>query len=125
MAPAADTSKVPKTVLLADDSVAIHRIAQLTFANSDVTVVSARDGREAIEAIDRSAPDLVLADVDMPEGNGYQVAEYVRSRPDLASIPVLLLAGAFDPADVDEAQRAGVARYFESRAGAGPAPHGG
>src|SRR5256885_4007966 len=50
-------------------------------------------------------PDLVLADVFMPVRNGYEVCQYVKSDPSLAHIPVILLVGAFDPLDEQEAQR--------------------
>lgn len=92
---------MPKTVLLADDSLTIQRVVTLTFANEDVTITSVSDGDQAVESISRKKPDLVLADIAMPGRSGYQVAEFVRSRPELSSLPVLLLAGAFD--HIDEA----------------------
>lgn len=92
---------MPKTVLLADDSLTIQRVVTLTFANEDVTITSVSDGDQAVESISRKRPDLVLADIAMPGRSGYQVAEFVRSRPELSELPVLLLAGAFD--HIDEA----------------------
>lgn len=92
---------MPKTVLLADDSLTIQRVVTLTFANEDVTITSVSDGDQAVESISRKRPDLVLADIAMPGRSGYQVAEFVRSRPELSTLPVLLLAGAFD--HIDEA----------------------
>ena len=92
---------MPKTILLADDSLTIQRVVTLTFANEDVTITSVSDGDQAVESISRKKPDLVLADIAMPGRSGYQVAEFVRSRPELSSLPVLLLAGAFD--HIDEA----------------------
>jgi len=52
-------------------------------------------------------PDLVLADVFMPVRNGYEVCKYVKDDSSLAHIPVILLVGAFDPLDEQEAQRVG------------------
>jgi CheY-like chemotaxis protein len=98
---------VPKTVLLADDSITIQRVVALTFANEDVRIVSVGDGDQAIAAINQSAPDLVLADIGMPGRNGYEVAAYIRSHPRLSSLPVLLLAGAFEPVDATQAHQAG------------------
>ncbi|MFN7980855.1 MAG: response regulator [Vicinamibacterales bacterium] len=92
---------MPKTVLLADDSLTIQRVVTLTFANEDVTITSVSDGDQAVESISRKKPDLVLADIAMPGRSGYQVAEFVRSKPELSELPVLLLAGAFD--HIDEA----------------------
>ena len=98
---------MPKTVLLADDSVTIRRVVELTLAQEDVIVVSVPDGDRAVDAITQSAPDLVLADVAMPGRNGYELVEFVRSRPALASLPVLLLAGAFEPVDQTRAHLVG------------------
>ena len=56
---------MPKTLLLADDSLTIQRVVELTFAREDVRVISVTDGEQAIEAIKRSVPDVVLADIDI------------------------------------------------------------
>ncbi|HKT81622.1 MAG TPA: response regulator [Vicinamibacterales bacterium] len=87
------------TLLLADDSVTIQRVIELTFADEDIRVVAVSDGSQAIAALDRDRPDIVLADVSMPGQNGYDVARHVRATPSLASIPVVLLTGAFEPVD--------------------------
>jgi CheY-like chemotaxis protein len=97
---------VPRTLLLADDSVTIQRVIELTFADEDIRVVAVGDGDQAIAAIDRTPPDIVLADVGMPGRDGYEVAEYIRNTPHLAHIPVLLLTGAFEP--IDQARAAQV-----------------
>jgi CheY-like chemotaxis protein len=71
-------------LLLADDSVTIQRVIELTFADEDVQVVAVGDGRSAIEQIQRDRPDIVLADVGMPERDGYEVAAFVKGTPELA-----------------------------------------
>jgi len=95
---------MPYKLLLADDSVTIQRVIELTFADEDVQVIAVGDGQKAIDRIEAERPDIVLADVGMPERDGYEVAAFVKNTPHLAHIPVLLLTGAFEP--VDE-QRAG------------------
>ena len=87
------------TLLLADDSVTIQRVIELTFADEDVRVVAVSDGGEAIAMLDRTPPDIVLADVGMPGQNGYEVARHIRDTPRLAHIPIVLLTGAFEPID--------------------------
>ncbi|MBI2835501.1 MAG: response regulator [Acidobacteria bacterium] len=89
-------------LLVADDSVTIQRVIELTFADEDVQVTSVSDGQQAIQRIEAERPDIVLADVGMPERDGYEVAAYVKNAPHLAHTPVLLLTGAFEP--VDEAK---------------------
>jgi CheY-like chemotaxis protein len=87
--------------------VTIQRVIELTFADEDIRVVAVGDGQAALERIDRERPDIVLADVAMPYHDGYAVAKYIKSRPDLAAIPVVLLAGAFEPVDQARALDAG------------------
>jgi CheY-like chemotaxis protein len=104
-------------LLLADDSVTIQRVIELTFADEDVDVVAVGDGQLAIDRLEADPPDIVLADVDMPKRDGYEVAAYIKSRPKLAHIPVVLLTGAFEPVDQARAERAGssdvLAKPFE------------
>ena len=94
-------------LLLADDSVTIQRVIELTFADEDVQVLTAGDGEQAIASIQAERPDIVLADVGMPKRSGYDVAAFVKGAPELSHIPVLLLTGAFEPVDERRAQAAG------------------
>ena len=94
-------------LLLADDSVTIQRVIELTFAEEDVQVLAVGDGKHAIDRIQADRPDIVLADVGMPERDGYEVAAFVKSQPHLAHIPVLLLTGAFEPIDETRARAVG------------------
>jgi CheY-like chemotaxis protein len=98
---------MPKTLLLADDSVTIQRVIELTFAHEDVRVVSVSDGRRALQWLEGEWPDIVLADVDVPEVDGYALAEHVKTSPRLKDVPVLLLAGAFEPIDQDRVRAIG------------------
>ena len=105
------------TLLLADDSVTIQRVIELTFAEEDVQVVAVSDGDQAIQRLESAPPDIVLADIGMPGRNGYEVARYVRQTPKLAHIPVVLLTGAFEPVDHAKATEVGcdgvLAKPFE------------
>ena len=94
-------------LLLADDSVTIQRVIELTFADENVQVVAVGDGKEAIDRLQSDPPDIVLADIGMPERDGYDVAEFIKRDPRLAHIPVLLLTGAFEPVDDARARAIG------------------
>jgi DNA-binding response OmpR family regulator len=96
---------VTHKLLLADDSVTIQRVVELTFSGEDVDVVTVGDGEQAIARIPVELPDIVLADIGMPKRSGYDVAAFVKGRSDLSHIPVLLLAGAFEPVDETRAQQ--------------------
>jgi CheY-like chemotaxis protein len=108
---------VPHTLLLADDSVTIQRVIELTFADEDVRVVAVSDGDQAIARIEAAPPDIILADVGMPGKNGYEVAQHVKASPRLSHIPVVLLTGAFEPVDQARATQTGcegvLAKPFE------------
>jgi CheY-like chemotaxis protein len=98
---------VTPKLLLADDSVTIQRVIELTFADEDVQVLAVGDGRQAIERVQSDRPDIVLADIGMPERDGYEVAAFIKADPQLAHIPVLLLTGAFEPVDEVRARAVG------------------
>jgi CheY-like chemotaxis protein len=112
-----DKKKVPQTLLLADDSVTIQRVIELTFADEDITVVAVSDGDQAIERIEADPPDIVLVDIGMPGRTGYEVAQHIKQSPRLSRIPVLLLTGAFEPIDHEKATAVGcdgvLAKPFE------------
>jgi CheY-like chemotaxis protein len=108
---------VPYTLLLADDSVTIQRVIELTFAEEDIQVTAVSDGEQAIQRLQAAPPDIVLADIGMPGRNGYEVAQFIKQSPSLAHIPVVLLTGAFEPVDHARASEAGcdgvLAKPFE------------
>src|SRR5438876_7057372 len=79
----------------------------LALKDQGIDVVAVGNGEAAVRKISDLRPDLVLADVFMPVRNGYEVCQYVKMDPSLAHIPVILLVGAFDPLDEQEAQRVG------------------
>jgi CheY-like chemotaxis protein len=96
-----------RKLLLADDSITIQKVVDLTFADEGVSVVCVNNGREAIERLEDFAADVVLADVFMPQMNGYEVCEYIKQNDKLKHIPVMLLVGSFEPFDEEEARRVG------------------
>lgn len=98
---------MPQTLLLADDSVTIRRVIELTFADENIRVVSVSSGRDAISSIESAPPDVILADAGMPDVSGYDIAAFVKSRPQLRHIPVILLAGAFEPLDEARSRKSG------------------
>jgi len=108
-----------KTLLLADDSVTIQKVVNISFASEDVTLVTVDNGDDAIERAKETRPDLILADVVMPGKSGYEVCEAIKADPDLCHIPVLLLTGTFEAFDEELAAKAGAAGHvskpFEAR----------
>jgi len=94
-------------ILVADDNSNIQKMVGLALKDQGIEVIAVGNGEAAVRKISDLRPDLVLADVFMPVRNGYEVCKYVKDDSSLAHIPVILLVGAFDPLDEQEAQRVG------------------
>jgi CheY-like chemotaxis protein len=86
-------------VLLADDSITMQKVVELVLSGEGFDVISVANGEEALAAIRESHPDIVIADIEMPVLNGYQLSEKIKADPATRSIPVILLASAFDTLD--------------------------
>jgi len=95
------------TILIADDNSNIQKMVALAFKGEGIDVVAVGNGEAAVRKAPDLMPDLVLADIFMPVRNGYEVCEFIKQNTKLAHVPVILLAGAFDPFDEKEAQRVG------------------
>jgi CheY-like chemotaxis protein len=94
-------------ILVADDNSNIQKMVGLALKDHGIEVIAVGNGEAAVRKTSDIHPDLVLADVFMPVRNGYEVCKYVKDDPALKHIPVILLVGAFDPLDEQEAQRVG------------------
>lgn len=107
-------------ILLADDSLTIQKVVELTFSDAETRLMAVGSGDKAVQALDEFQPDIVLADVVMPGLTGYDVCEAVKQRPGGAFVPVVLLTGTFEPFDRARADRVGsdaiVTKPFDSHA---------
>ena len=94
-------------ILVADDNSNIQKMVGLALKDHGIDVIAVGNGEAAVRKIADVRPDLVLADIFMPVRNGYEVCQFVKADSTLSHIPVILLVGAFDPLDEQEAQRSG------------------
>jgi CheY-like chemotaxis protein len=101
-----------RNLLLADDSITIQKVVNLTFADEGIDVTTVGDGEAALEKLSAESPDILLADVNMPGPNGYEICELLRSDEATRNIPVILLVGSFEPFDETEAARVGANAYL-------------
>ena len=108
-----------KKILLADDSITIQKVVELTFSEGNYQVICVSNGAQALKKVQEVRPDIVLLDVIMPEKNGYEVCEQLKRSPATSGIPVLLLTGTFEPFDKKRADGAGanghLTKPFESQ----------
>jgi CheY-like chemotaxis protein len=100
-----------RRILLADDSVTIQKVIELTFMDEDFAVTPVSNGDEALAKLPEVQPELVIADVHMPGANGYEVCR--RAKAARPSVPVLLLVGTFEPFDEAQAQAAGADAHLK------------
>ena len=93
------------TVLIADDSLSVRKVAERLLIAAGFDVALAANGEEALARFTASPPDVLIADVIMPDKSGFEVCAYVRAHTTLSATPVLLISGVVD----DEITRQAVA----------------
>lgn len=100
-----------RRILLADDSVTIQKVIELTFLDEDYEVKAVSNGDEALAVLAQVDPDFVIADVHMPGANGYEVCRRVKElKP---NVPVLLLVGTFEPFDEGQSRTVGADSFLK------------
>jgi CheY-like chemotaxis protein len=99
-------------VLIADDNPAALELVREGLSQFASTIIEAADGREALQKIRESMPDLVLLDIQMPEMDGYQVLQEIRSDPALRTLRVVALTAFAMQGDRERALRAGFDDYI-------------
>jgi CheY-like chemotaxis protein/predicted regulator of Ras-like GTPase activity (Roadblock/LC7/MglB family) len=93
-------------VLVVDDSLSVRKVVERALAGRQIDVVCAASGSEAIEQLERDAPDVVVCDVVMPDRDGYEICEFIKHHPRLAHTPVLLMSGIVNDEVRERAARA-------------------
>ncbi|MBI4002509.1 MAG: response regulator [Nitrospira defluvii] len=83
---------MPK-ILIADDSIAVRKVAERLLTEAGMGVTLAANGSEALALLSKDRPDLIVSDVIMPDKSGYEVCAFIRAQANLADIPVLLISG--------------------------------
>lgn len=94
-----------QTILVADDNLTVQRVACDMLSREGLAVVTVANGVAAIKKIAALKPLVVLADVDMPGKDGYEVCEFVKAQPDLVHVRVLLAVSDADPYDRERGER--------------------
>jgi CheY-like chemotaxis protein len=107
------------SILLADDSITIQKVVGIIFGSDDYSLTIVDNGKAAVQKAQELQPDVLLIDALMPGMSGYEVCEAIRKDASLATKPVLLLTGSFEPFDEDKARQCGaddhIIKPFESQ----------
>ncbi|MCP9456007.1 MAG: response regulator [Nitrospira sp.] len=94
---------MPK-IVVADDSIAVRKVAERLLIEAGFEVILAANGEEVLAALERELPDLIVCDVIMPDKSGYEICAIVRNHSHWALIPVLLMSGIVNDEVMKQAQ---------------------
>ncbi|MEP6754255.1 MAG: response regulator [Chthonomonadales bacterium] len=101
-----------KKILAVDDERHIVRLVQVNLERSGYEVVTAYDGKEALEKVNSEHPDLIVLDVMMPYMDGFEVLQNLKREPATRDIPVIMLTAKAQDADVFRGWQSGVDCYL-------------
>jgi DNA-binding response OmpR family regulator len=99
-------------ILVADDEPGLVRLAQIHLTRAGYEVITAADGKEALEIIERDRPNLVVLDVMMPHMDGFEVLHRVQAHDELKQIPVVMLTAQAQDHAVLHGMQSGAAKYL-------------
>jgi two-component system, OmpR family, response regulator CpxR len=91
---------VKHTILVADDDRVLAQLLSNRLAKTNYTVVVSYDAMHAFMAAVKLAPSAVILDINMPGGTGLEVLKRLKSSTKTSLIPVIVLSGSIDPADI-------------------------
>jgi DNA-binding response OmpR family regulator len=100
-------------ILVADDNRDIRELMALVLSDAGYEVVTASDGREAVEAAVSHYPDVAVLDVNMPEVDGFRIAERLREHRALGRMGIIMVSARSSDADVVEGFEAGADDYVK------------
>jgi CheY-like chemotaxis protein len=95
-------STIP-TVYFIDDSATMREVIKIAFRRENINVVACHDAAAALAEIEVAKPDIVITDVIMPDKDGYDVCQHIKSHPALAKTPVILMSGVVNRAVAEKA----------------------
>lgn len=102
-----------RTALLVEDNENNRYLLTLLLEHAGLLVVTAGNGRSALEIARMKKPDIILLDIQMPEMDGYELAGHLKKDPELAGIPIVGVSSFAMPGDREVALRMGFAGYIE------------
>lgn len=101
-----------KKILIVDDEPNIVMSLEYLLRRKNFDVFIARNGTEALESLGKSKPDLVLLDIMMPDVDGYEICEYIKSTPDMRHIKVIFLSAKSKKSDIEKGLELGADLYM-------------
>jgi DNA-binding response OmpR family regulator len=100
-----------KKVLVADDEKVVTDLIKLFFENAGFTVTTAFSGKEALSALDKDSPEVVIIDLGLPDINGFEVIKKIRK--EIPHTIVIVITGFCDDASENKIRELGVEKYIK------------
>ncbi len=94
----------PKKILIIDDEEELCELLRLTFEPRKHKVYTANDGEEGLKVAERRKPDVIILDIKMPKMKGYECLGKMRSMPNIADIPVVVMTSLTDSGEQNDAR---------------------
>lgn len=104
--------KNPPAALVVDDSLSARRSLAQFITDMGMDVVTAKDGFDAIEQLEKRTPSLLIVDLEMPRMNGLELTSHLRSREEYKDIPVIMITSRSTDRHKNLAKNAGVNTYL-------------
>jgi len=101
-----------KRILIVDDEEVIRKFLKIHLNKAGYEVVEAEDGEKAIQKIGEGKPHLIICDVMMPNKNGWEVVQEVKTNPETSEIPIILLTAKNDDIDMFKGYELGANYYM-------------
>lgn len=101
-------------VLIVDDSLLIRKVVNQTFSRLGIVTIEATDGREALKCLDQHYTEiaLIFTDWNMPNMNGYELLQHIKSNRKFKEIPVILVTSETEKGNINKALNGGAADYI-------------
>ena len=90
------TELQPDTVMVVEDETAISDLVAAALEEEGYRVLTARDGHDALQLLQRAPPDAIVLDLMLPNLDGWQVIRWCRAHPATTAIPIIVVSAAFD-----------------------------
>ena len=107
-----DTKQTHGRALVVEDEEPLRRAYGRMLEGAGFTTILAASGREAMEAIEKDAVDVVVSDINMPNMNGFELLRQIRAQPEFRTLPVLMVTAEAKKEDIVNAAQCGASGYI-------------
>lgn len=101
-----------KSILVVEDEESLLKLESILFTSKGYDVTGVRDGREALQALATSRPDVVVLDVMLPGPDGFEICRAIKDNPETGDIPVVILTAKKSSMDLERGRNAGADAYL-------------